>query len=119
MFKVLVLGNYFVRRLKEFIRDETSNLSNVGFDPNIIRVHFHGFGCATLFPGYKSIQQRVHVIELSATNVLFLQICGNDFLSAWLDPIAIARALISFAQFIIDVFHVSHIIIGQNLLRFT
>ena len=59
------------------------------------------------------VMKRLLFLISGSTRTLFVfifPIGGNDLLSAGIDPVAIVRALNYFALFIIDVFHVTHII---------
>lgn len=52
------------------------------------------------------------------TDVVFIQVMGNDTKHDSVDWTQLARYITSFAEFIIDCYNVKHIIIGQFLVLF-
>ncbi|OPL20275.1 hypothetical protein AM593_02894, partial [Mytilus galloprovincialis] len=56
----------------------------------------------------------MHIIEEFMPHSVFLQVGGND-LSSENEPVKIARDISVFADYIINCYHVNHVVIGQLL----
>ena len=119
--KVLIFGHSFVHRLGSFAYEKRDKgWYNLGFDGTEIQVEYSGLGGGTLRPGPKSVQKAdfMKVISLYQPGTVFLQIGGND-LDREDNPISLARDIISFANYLITCYDVSHVIVGQLIPRFS
>lgn len=117
--RVLIFGHSFVRRLGDFTFDYRDfGWLNLGLDGTEVQVDFYGLGGGTLRPGPKCVQRREHMSFMHDYSVCFLQIGGND-LSSESDPKKLARDIVSFSDYIIHSYEMSHVIIGQLLPRYS
>ncbi|VDH98838.1 Hypothetical predicted protein [Mytilus galloprovincialis] len=118
---VLIFGHSFVRRLDSFLyRNREFGWYNLGFDGTEIQVEFASLGGGTLRPGPKCIQKEnfMHIFHTFKPNTVFMQIGGND-LTQENYPDKLARDIVSFADYVITVYGVSHVVIGQLLPRYS
>ena len=99
-------------------RNRVSGWYNLGFDGTEIQVEFAGLGGGTLRPGPKCINKGdfMHAFHTFKPNTVFMQIGGND-LAHEEEPEKLARDIASFADYVITVYDVSHVIVGQLLPR--
>ena len=119
--RALIFGNSFIRRLETFTHENCDRgWLNLGLDGTDIQVEFFGLGGGTLRPGNKCVQkqQYMHIIEEYMPHSVFLQVGGND-LSSENEPVKIARDISVFADYIINCYHVNHVVIGQLLPRYS
>lgn len=119
--KVLVFGHSFVHRLESFTYENRSlGWYNLGFDGTEIQVEFMGIGGGTLRPGPKCIQREDYMQVFNSFNPqsVFLQIGGND-LSREDIPEKLVRDIVAFSNYVITVYNVHHVIIGQLLPRYS
>ncbi|CAC5376961.1 unnamed protein product [Mytilus coruscus] len=117
--RVLIFGHSFVHRLESFLyENRAEGRYNLGFDGTKIQVEFAGLGGSTLRPGRKSIQKAefMHVFHTFKPDSVLIQIGGND-LTSERKPEKLARDIASFCDYIITVYGVSHVIVGQLLPR--
>ncbi|XP_076070129.1 uncharacterized protein LOC143041880 isoform X1 [Mytilus galloprovincialis] len=118
---VLIFGHSFVRRLNSFLyRNREFGCYILGFDGTEIQVEFASLGGGTLRPGPKCIQKEhfMHIFHTFKPNTVFMQIGGND-LTQENYPDKLARDIVSFADYVITVYGVSHVVIGQLLPRYS
>ncbi|CAG2215629.1 unnamed protein product [Mytilus edulis] len=103
-----------------FTRNREFGWYNLGFDGTEIQVEFASLGGGTLRPGPKCIQKEnfMHIFHTFKPNTVFMQIGGND-LTQENYPDKLARDIVSFADNVITVYGVSHVVIGQLLPRYS
>ncbi|CAG2238450.1 unnamed protein product [Mytilus edulis] len=84
---------------------------NLGFDGTEIQVKFASMGGDTIRPGPKCIQKEnfMHIFHTFKPNTVFMQIGGND-LTQENYPDKLARDIVSFADYVITVYGVSHVV---------
>lgn len=82
---VLVMGDSYVHRLDDFTNNLDNGLVNLGFDGTRLQVSFCSVGGGTLYPGRRSLQRHLEVIDRYNPRSIFLHLGGND-LSNGCDP---------------------------------
>ena len=116
---VLIYGHSFVDRLDKFSNYPGNKWQNLCLDGTEIQVSFYGVPGGTLNPGPKSIQRHSDIVLSTCPDAIFLQIGGNDLSDPLVNPHTLAVNIMSFAHYLITVFNVNHVIIGQLLFRFS
>ena len=119
--RALIFGHSFVHRLESFAYDNHAvGWFNLGLDGTDVQVEYFGLGGGTLRPGPKSVQRQecMDIIDSYEPHTVFLQIGGND-VSKDTIPEKLARDIISFANYVITSYSVSHVVIGQLLPRYS
>ena len=118
--KVLILGHSFVHRLESFtFNNREHHWFNLGYDGTEVQIEFAGLAGGTLRPGPKSIQKEgfMRIVADYEPHSVFLQIGGND-LDRECDPERLARDILSYSNYLITCYGVSHVIIGQLIPRY-
>ena len=119
--RVLIFAHSFVHRLESFTYNNRSlGWYNLGFDGTEIQVEIMGIGGGTLRPGPKCIQRVncMHFINSFNPHSIFLQAGGND-LSRENIPEKLVRDFFAFTDYVITVYNIGHVIIGQLLMRYS
>ena len=116
---VLIYGHLFVDRLDKFSNYPGNKWQNLCLDGTEIQVSCYGVPGGTLNPGPKSIQRHSDIVLSTCPDAIFLQIGGNDLSDPLVNPHTLAVNIMSFAHYLITVFNVNHVIIGQLLFRFS
>ena len=119
--RVLIFGHSFVHRLESLTYDKRSvGWYNLGVDGTEIQVEFVGISGDTIRPGPKCIRREncMHIINSFNPHSIFLQIGGND-LSRENIPEKLVRDIIAFIDYVITVYNIGHVIIGQLLPRYS
>ncbi|KAK3107421.1 hypothetical protein FSP39_014198 [Pinctada imbricata] len=113
MTKVVLMGHSFIRRLGEFMNEDETN-SNLRLYANQFEVIVRARGGLRV-PDLAIAASRE--LDFDANNgIVFLQIGGNDIKSRC-NIHSIVSSITSFAQYLIHVKNVRHVLIGQLLRR--
>ncbi|XP_069108945.1 uncharacterized protein [Argopecten irradians] len=110
---VMIIGHSFIRRLRD---DLTGEWSNLGFDNDSISVHCYGKGGGRLRDIYSCMSDAISTIK---PKIVLLQIGGNDIDSRDFENVRdrLARDLISIAQWLREGFSVQQVGIMQLFYR--
>ena len=108
--RVLILGNSFIRRLRDFIvknaPDYHLNLNLTGS----VAVQWHGVGGRTI--------AKVRQFDLGEVlRFVFLQIGTNDLAQRGMSPLTVGSAIEDFVRLLHDEYGVRLICVGQTLRR--
>ena len=100
---VLIYGNSFVDRLDKFLNYPGNKWQNLCPDGTEIQVSFYGVPVGTLNPGPTSIQRQSDIVISSCPDAIFF------------NPHTLTVNIMSFAHYLITVFNVNHVTVGQLL----
>ena len=78
---VLVLGDSFIRRLREFVLGATQHFSINFYLTHLAVIKCHGIGGHTIT---KTIQHDLHVVESFNPDIVIIQLGSNDLIDDFL-----------------------------------
>ena len=135
--QVLLYGDSYIRRIRDFSLEPSNvkyfeaivdgskkvkgDISNFFLAEEEAHVRSFGWGGATLasYPAkpHKSIISTTSVIEKCEPSIVFLHIGSNDLAIPECDPNSLARALLSFADYLVTGHDISFVVIGDLIAR--
>ena len=110
---VLILGDSFIRRVKEYSYRTFGPYSNLGFHYNVANVCWYGIGGLTL-TGLRN--NHMHAIYDSRPDVVFIHLGSNDLTCPHADPLDLGFMLEELVNDLFDS-HVKQVIVSQMLFR--
>ena len=110
---ILVMGDSFVRRLKEFARRKFGENDNLGFQFHMANVSWYGVGGLTIDRFRHHHMQNVFNVR---PDILFIQLGSNDLADAHKSPEEVANAMELLVEDFLDA-GVHQVIVSQVLFR--
>lgn len=110
--RVLVLGDSFIRRLREFVLGTPQNFSVNFHLTHCAVIKWHGVGGCTIT---KTIQYNLHVIESFNPDIVTIQLGSNDLTSE--TALRVGSAIDDFVRLLHDVYNVQVIYVCQTIMR--
>ena len=112
--RVLILGHSFIKRLKQFVRNN-SNDFDLDFQISLpVLIRWHGVGGRTV---EKTLTFDTHVLHSFRPDVVILQLGSNDLVT--LSPLRVGSAIDEFVHFLHDSCGVQLVCVCQTIRRFS
>ena len=112
--QVLILGHSFIKRLKQFVQNN-SNDFDLDFQISLpVLIRWHGVGGRTV---EKTLKFDTHVLHSFRPDVVILQLGSNDLVT--LSPLHVGSAIDDFVHFLHDSCGVQLVCVCQTIRRFS
>ncbi|OWF35243.1 hypothetical protein KP79_PYT14982 [Mizuhopecten yessoensis] len=108
--KVVIIGHSFVRRLRELV-EKDSDCANLRLETDKFQVNFRARGGLTVH----KLRQQAELLSFNHTDLVFLQIGGNDL--STLSPYQVAHSIFDIVEHILNVNRARHVVVGQLFWR--
>mgnify|MGYP002259979902 FL=1 len=112
--RVLILGHWFIRRLRDFIVENARNYHLNLYLTDSITVEWHGVGARTIA---KVRQFDLGEVIRFGSDIVFLQIGTNDLAQRGMSPLTVGSAIEGFVRIFYDEYWVRLICVGQTIRR--
>ena len=110
--RVLILGHSFIRRLNQFIEQNSHTLQKTLGIAEPITVHWHGVGGRTV---RKTVQYDLHIAESFAPDIVILELGTNDLSSR--HPLLVGSDIEELVRLLHTTYRVKVICVCQTIRR--
>ena len=110
--RVLVLGDSFIRRLRQFVLGSPQHFSVDFHLTHLAVIKWHGIGGRTVT---KTVQRDLHVIKSFKPDIVIIQLGSNDLTSE--TALRVGSSIDDFVRLLHDLYHVKVIYVCQTIMR--
>ena len=112
--RVLILGHSFIRRLREFVNDNSLEYNLTLGIPEPVTVRWRGVGGRTVV---KLKEFDLAIVSEFKPDIIFLQVGTNDLAQRNMSPVTVGSAIEEFVTLLHEKHGVRFICVGQTIKR--